>query len=123
MATMVMRSRRQVAMLVVLLLAFLAVASGKRSLGKGPKRMHSSNSRSRSHTGVDAKPSGNNDFVNGTIDFDALSPMDCASYLCVSSPSLASEYIESGCPGQFAMFDAKGSHELADTSFVAITER
>lgn len=50
------------------------------------------------------KPSGHNDLVDGDIDFDALSPKDCATYMCVSQADLATKYIESGCPGPFTMW-------------------
>lgn len=51
--------------------------------------------------------------MSDDIDFDSLSPKDCASYLCVSKMELATEYIEAGCPGPFSEFQLLGDEDLS----------
>ena len=101
---------------VTFLVVGLSLALGKPAWGKGAivDGLHN-------HKTGSGNPSGNNDIANMNIDFDNLSPMECASYLCVSDAPLASEYIESGCPGQFARFEHDPDLELEGTSFNAIT--
>lgn len=89
----------------MLLAAGLAMAAGKPAWGGDMSGLH--NVKSGDHM----KPSGQNDIADQNIDFDNLSPRDCANYLCVSSADLASEYMESGCPGQFAKFESDPSVE------------
>lgn len=103
--------------IVTLLVAGLSLAVGKPSWGNGAESLHNHKSGGNS-------PSGNNDIANMNIDFDNLSPMDCASYLCVSDAPLASEYIEAGCPGQFARFEHDPELELqTETSFSSMTSK
>lgn len=78
----------------------LAMVGGKPAWGPHDKRP------------VAAKlPAGHNNLLTGDIDFEALSPKDCASYLCVPNIDLATDYIEKGCPGPFSLFSTEEEHE------------
>lgn len=96
-----------------MLLAGLAVVSGKPSWGEADA-LHN-----HKHKSTMTKPGGN-DFADGDFNFNSVSPKDCANYLCVSSATLASEYIESGCPGQFVMYEGEAEPDLMG-SFVGMT--
>lgn len=102
---------------VALLLAGLAMASGTPAWGKHGKGL--TNQKSGANTG--ANPSGHKDIAHGDIDFDSLSPRDCANYLCVSNGDLASEYIESGCPGQFSRYESDTEFELMESTSAGST--
>lgn len=106
-------SRRRA--VVAMLLAGLALASGKPSWGHNADSLHNHKQK------ISMKKPGSNDFADGDFNFNAVSPKDCANYLCVSSASLASEYIESGCPGQFVMYEGETEPDLMMGSFVGLT--
>lgn len=110
---MLFASRRKA--VVAVLLAGLALASGKPSWGSNAEAL-----TNHKHKSSMKKPGGN-DFADGDFNFNDVSPKDCANYLCVSSASLASEYIESGCPGQFVMYEGEAEPELMMGSFMGMT--
>lgn len=87
--------RGRVGVVAAVFVALLALASGKPAWGKNGKGLSNK------------KPGGDNTIAEGTIDFESLSPKDCAAYMCVTSTSLAEDYIESGCPGQFALYESE----------------
>lgn len=89
--------------LVALLVSCLAMVSGKPAWGSHDQKAIKTK-----------KPSGHNDLMNGDIDFDSLSPKDCASYLCANNLDLATQYIESGCPGPLANFEVTGSSDMQE---------
>lgn len=109
------KRRRGVAELL-LLLAGLALASGKPAWGPNGEGLKNIKSG-----GPLGKP-GNGDLGGGVIDFDSVSPRDCADYLCVSSPDKATYYIEDGCPGQFAMYEPhRDTADVAMESLVGVS--
>lgn len=95
--------------MVAVFVAFLSLASGKPAWGKNGNGLSSN------------KPNGRDNIVDGTIDFDSLSPKDCAAFLCVTSTTLAEDYIESGCPGQFANYEAGNDMDMAATNLMEST--
>ncbi|CAM9794748.1 unnamed protein product [Hapterophycus canaliculatus] len=101
---MVFAKRRRGA-LVGLLIAGLAFASGKPAWGSTGEGLKNAKSG-----GQGTRP-GNEDLGGDILDFSSVSPKDCANYLCVSSSEKATNYIESGCPGQFALYEPDSDYE------------
>lgn len=101
---MLCRRRRGV---LGLLLAGLALASGKPAWGPNGEGLKNVKSG-----GPLGRP-GDGDLGGDVIDFDSVSPRDCADYLCVSSPDKATYYIEDGCPGQFALYEPSRDYDPA----------
>lgn len=95
--------------IVGLLLAGLAVASGKPAWGKNGEGLK--NAKSGGGGRAKSAVPGKDDLDGDLIDFDSVSPRDCADYLCVSSPDKAAYYIEDGCPGQFATYEPEKEDE------------
>lgn len=79
--------------MVAAFLCCLALVSGKHAKRSHEKKQHENR-----------KPVGKDDLIDGDIDYDHVSPKDCASYLCASDVDLATEYIEEGCPGPFSRY-------------------
>lgn len=108
--------RRGVLALPLLFAGLLAIASGKPAWGpngEGLKNVRSG--------GALGKP-GDGDLEGGdAIDFDSVSPRDCANYLCVSLPDKATYYIEDGCPGQFALYEPTKNAEPTMESLMGIS--
>lgn len=116
------KKRSRVTVVAALVVAGLALVSGKPAWGKNGKGLGNMKPGKHHGTGV-GNPSGKSDLVDGDIDYDALTPKDCADYLCVSSSGLATEYIESGCPGQLATYEPLHEDvevDLAESSVVSI---
>lgn len=114
---MLFASRRRA--VVAMLVASIAIASGAPSWGSNTESLHN-----HKHSKSSIRRPGGNDFADGEFNFNSVSPKDCANYLCVSSASLASDYIESGCPGQFVMYESAESEADLMGSFAGIsTER
>eukprot|EP00903_Cladosiphon_okamuranus_P008676 g8315.t1 len=109
---MVLSKRRGV---LGVLLATLALASGKPSWGPNGEGL-----KNHQSGGGRGKPGGG-DLRGDLIDFDSVSPKDCADYLCVSSPDKATLYIEDGCPGQFAMYEPYRDYDPAMESLIGIS--
>ncbi|CAM9362822.1 unnamed protein product [Scytosiphon promiscuus] len=107
-------ARRRRGALVGLLIAGLALASGKPAWGTNGEGLKNVKSGGQS-----TKP-GNEDLGGDLLDFSSVSPRDCADYLCVSSPDKATCYIEAGCPGQFALYDPQQDYGQPTTSFVGM---
>eukprot|EP00752_Nemacystus_decipiens_P006710 g6033.t1 len=110
---MVCKRRRGV---VGLLLAGLALASGKPAWGPNGEGLKNVKSG-----GPLSKPGGGDLEGGDELDFDSVSPRDCADYLCVSLPDKATYYIEDGCPGQFAMYEPHKDHDSAMESLIGIS--
>ncbi|CAM9235960.1 unnamed protein product [Ectocarpus sp. 12 AP-2014] len=83
-----------------LLVAGLAFASGKPAWGTDGEGLKNVKSGGH-HKGAP----GHKGLDGDLLDFDSVSPKDCANYLCVSSADKATYYIEAGCPGQFADYE------------------
>ncbi len=95
--------------IAAMLLAGLAVASGKPAWGKNGEGLK--NVKSGGGGGGKGAVPGEDALGGDLIDFDSVSPRDCADYLCVSSPDKATYYIEDGCPGQFATYEPEKGDE------------
>lgn len=99
------RRRAAVAGLVAgLLVAGLALASGTPAWGSNGNGLKNTKA---GHKGGKGAPGHEDLGSEDLIDFDSVSPRDCADFLCVSSSDKATAYIEDGCPGQFVTYDAQ----------------
>lgn len=108
-------AKRRRGALVGLLLAGLALASGKPAWGSNGEGL-----KNVKGAGQATKP-GNEDLGGDIVDFSSVSPKDCANYLCVSSSDKATEYIEAGCPGQFALYEPEKDYEQPMQSLMGIS--
>lgn len=104
-----MMLRRRLGVVVAVFVALLSLVSGKPAWGNNGNGL------------ANKKPNGKKNIADGSIDFDSLSPKDCASFLCVTSSTLAEDYIESGCPGQFANYEAGNDMDMATTNLMEST--
>lgn len=94
--------------IVVLIVALCGVAT--LGVAKPSKATNKALAKNHKHKN---KPTGNHDLIDGDIDFDDLSPKDCATYMCVSQVASATEYMEAGCPGPFSRFEPETREDFA----------
>lgn len=105
-----------------LLIAGLAFASGTPSWGSNGKGL--SNAKGGRRRGKGKGGPGHEDLGGqDLLDFDSISPKDCAEFLCVASADRATEYIEAGCPGQFATYEPEQDHDQDMESLVGYSSQ
>lgn len=104
-----MMFRGGLGLVVAVFIALLSLASGKPGWGKNGNGL------------TNKKPNGGKDIDDKVIDFETLSPKDCAAYLCVTSTTLAEDYIESGCPGQFATYEPESDMDMSAINLMEST--
>lgn len=107
--------------IVGLLLAGLAVACGKPAWGKNGEGLK--NVKSGGRGGTKSTQPGQDGLAGDLMDFDSVSPRDCADYLCVSSTDKATYYIEDGCPGQFATYEPEKEDEARMESLAGVSSK
>lgn len=93
--------------------ALMIVVCGLATLGVAKPSKATHKALAKAHKRMGTKPTGNHDLIDGDIDFDDLSPKDCATYMCVSQVATATEYIEAGCPGPYSHFET-GSNKQTE---------
>lgn len=100
--------KRRRAVVAGLLMAGLALASGTPAWGPNGNGLKNAKSGRKGNKGAPGHEDLGSDDL---IDFDAVSPKDCADFLCVTSSEKATDYIEAGCPGQFATFNPENDYD------------
>lgn len=108
---MVQHIKRRRAVVAGLLITGLAVASGTPAWGANGNGLKNAKAGRKGNRGAPGHEDLGGDDL---IDFDKVSPKDCANFLCVTSSDKATEYIEAGCPGQFAMFQPEKDYDDYD---------